>query len=462
MRPDKLIHTATFRLTALTVLLFAVAVAVLGAGLYLLTGAMLERRLDHHVRAEMATFEAAFATGGLPRLLEAVRAHEPVQPVGPLRYGVTDAGGTMLAGDLRDMPKVAGWSNVTRLEDDGDVSRLRVLVAGLSGGLKVAVAADREEVEETKQAVLNGIVSAFTAVVVLGIIGGAGLSLALLKRVETIRRTAEAIIAGDFAQRIPVRGTSDDFDRLSQTLNRMLDRITGLTESLRQVSTDIAHDLKTPLAHLRQRLEAAERTARSGGDHAAAIEGAIGKVDDILATFDAMLRIAQVEAGTRRANFGDVDLSEVFTNVLEAFAPAASDGGRHIDAAVAPGIHVIGDRQLLTQMLANLVENALHHTPAGTRIAASLIRRGDQAVAVVADNGPGVPASDHELIFRRFYRLERSRSTAGNGLGLSLVKAVADLHHVNIEIGDAGPGLTVAVTFKEARASGAAQATRPG
>lgn len=461
MRPSKLIHTATFRLTALTVLLFAVAVAVLGAGLYLVTGATLDGRLDRRVGAEMTKFEAAFASGGLPRLLETARAHETVLPAGQFRYGVADADGKTLAGNLLAIPKEAGWSNVSSVEEDGDVSRLRVLVVGLAGGLKVAVGVDREEVEETKQSVFNGIISAFAAVVVLGIIGGTGLSLALLKRVETIRRTAEAIIAGDFAQRIPVRGTDDDFDRLSQTLNHMLDRITGLMESLRQVSTDIAHDLKTPLAHLRQRLEAAERAARSGGDHAAAIEGAVGKVDDILATFDALLRIAQIEAGTRRANFGDVDLSGVFTNVVEAFAPAAIDGCRSIEAAITPGIHVMGDRQLLTQMFANLVENAIHHTPAGTRITARLDRDGEGAVAVVGDNGPGVPRPERELIFRRFYRLERSRSTPGNGLGLSLVKAIADLHGVSVEIGDAGPGLTLAMTFKEARASGAATMTRP-
>ncbi|MBS0245318.1 MAG: HAMP domain-containing histidine kinase [Proteobacteria bacterium] len=442
-------------------LLFALAVAVLGAGLYLVTGATLESRLDRRVSAEMTKFEAAYTSGGLPRLLETARVHETVLPAGQLRYGVADAAGKALAGDLPVMPKTPGWSNVISVEKDGDVSRLRVLVVELADGLKVAVAADREEVEETKQSVFNDIVSAFAAVVALGIIGGIGLSLALLKRVEAIRRTAEAIIAGDFAQRIPVRG-DDDFDRLSQTLNHMLDRITGLMESLRQVSTDIAHDLKTPLAHLRQRLEAAGQVARSGEDRAAAIEGAIGKVDDILATFDALLRIAQIESGSRRANFGDVDLSEVFTNVVDAFSPTAIDGGRSIEATIAPGVHVTGDRRLLTQMFANLIENAIHHTPAGAHIAARLDRYGDGAVAVVSDNGPGVPAAERELIFRRFYRLEQSRSTPGNGLGLSLVKAIADLHDVTVAIGDAGPGLTVAMTFKEASASGAANVTRPG
>jgi signal transduction histidine kinase len=441
-------------LTALTVLLFAMAVAVLGAGLYLVTGATLDGRLDRRVNAEMTKLEAAFASGGLPRLMETAQAHAQALPAGELKYRLADADGKTLAGTLLVTPKQAGWSNMTSVGADGDVSHLRVLVVRLAGGIAVAVGADREEVEETKQAVLGDIISAFAAVVVLGIIGAAGLSVALLKRVETIRRTAEAIIAGDFTQRIPIRGADDDFDRLSQTLNRMLDRITGLMESLRQVSADIAHDLKTPLAHLRQRLEAAERAAQSGGESAAAIEGAIAKVDDILATFDALLRIAQIEAGTRRANFGDVDLSAIFVNVVDAFSPAAIDSGHSVEAAIAPGIHVTGDRQLLTQMFANLVENAIHHTRDGTRITAKLDRNGDGAVAIISDNGPGVPAEERDLIFRRFYRLEQSRSPPGNGLGLSLVKAIADLHDLTIEIGDAGPGLSVAMRFKEARASG--------
>jgi signal transduction histidine kinase len=379
-----------------------------------------------------------------------------------LRYGVTGTDGKVLAGDIPDSPKEAGWSSATILEQDGDISRLRVLVADLPGGLKVTVGADREEVDEVKQSVFDSIVAAFAAVVLLGIFGGIALSFALLKRVETIRCTAEAIIAGDFTQRIPVRGTGDDFDRLSQTLNRMLDRITGLMESLRQVSTDIAHDLKTPLAHLRQRLEAAGQTARSNDEHAAAIDGAVGKVDEILATFDALLRIAQIEAGTRRANFSDVDLSAVVANVVEAFSPAAVDGGRSVVVDIAPDIHVTGDRQLLTQLFANLVENAIHHTPSGTCISVALARDGEGAVAVVRDDGRGVPAPERELIFRRFYRLERSRSTPGNGLGLSLVKAVADLHGVIVGVEDAGPGLTVVMTFREVRASGAATETRHG
>ncbi|MBS0535503.1 MAG: HAMP domain-containing protein [Proteobacteria bacterium] len=462
MRPSKLIHTATFRLTSLTVLLFALAVTVLGAGLYLTTCAMLDGRLDRRVSDEMTRYEAAFASGGLPRLLETARAHETALPAGQLKYAVADAGGKVLAGDLSGMPKQTGWSNVTSVEEDGDVSRLRVLAADLPGGLRIAIGANREEVEETKQSVFNGIVSVFAAVVVLGIIGGGALSLALMKRVETIRRTADAIIAGDFTQRVPVRGTGDDFDRLAETLNHMLDRITGLMESLRQVSTDIAHDLKTPLAHLRQRLEVAGQTARSNEEHAAAIDGAIDKVDDILATFDALLRIAQIEAGTRRANFSDVDLSAVVANVVEAFSPAAVDGGRSVVVDIAPDIHVAGDRQLLTQLFANLVENAIHHTPSGTRISVALVRDGQGAVAVVRDDGRGVPAAERELIFRRFYRLERSRSTPGNGLGLSLVKAVADLHGVIVGVEDAGPGLIVVMTFREVRASGAATETRHG
>ena len=348
-----------------------------------------------------------------------------------------------------------GWLDVDRTEGDGDVSHRRVLVGALDGGLRLAIGADREQIDEVEQAIFDGFASAFGAVLVLGIAGGLGLSFAFLKRVETIRRTAEAIIAGDLTQRVPVRGTGDDLDRLSHTLNRMLDRIAELMESLRHISADIAHDLKTPLSRLRQRLETSQTQAQSVEAHDAAIEGAITHIDEILTTFGALLRIAQIEAGTRRSGFRELDLSAVFSTVVDAFAPAAEDAGKRIEAKIKAAIHVLGDRELLTQMLANLVENAIRHTPAGTRIDVSLGSDRERIVGTVTDNGPGAPPHERGRMFQRFYRLEHSRSTPGSGLGLSLVKAVADLHGIALEIRDAEPGLQIVMRFPEGGQSGA-------
>jgi len=458
VRQPRILNTATFRLSALYVVLFATSVAVLGVAAYLVTAAALERRLDDRIAGEMTTLKAAYASGGLAGLASEVQAHQRKLPAGPLEYLLFDARGERLAGSLPVVPTQPGWSNIKTVESDGDVSRRRVLFALVGDGARLAIGADREQIEEVEQAIMNGFASAFGAILLLGIGGGVALSFAFLKRVETIRRTAEAIIAGDLTQRVPVRGTGDDLDRLSLTLNRMLDRIAELMESLRYISADIAHDLKTPLARLRQRLETTQTDARSVEEHDAAIAAAIVHIDEILAVFGGLLRIAQIEAGTRRAGFRELDLSAVFATVVDAFAPAAEDAGKHLDNKIKPGIRVSGDRDLLTQMLANLVENAIRHTPAGTRIEVSLGSDRERIVGTVSDNGPGAPALERERIFQRFYRLEHSRSTPGSGLGLSLVKAVADLHGIALEIRDAEPGLQIVMRFPE---GGQTRATSP-
>jgi signal transduction histidine kinase len=447
----KLLHTTTFRLAAVFVAGFAASVAGLGVITYVITASALERRLDARMAIEMKALQADDRGGGLPRLIATVQAHQALHPNGAFEYAVVERG-KRLAGNLTEWPSVPGWQDRPYNEIDGDVGRRRFLVADLNDGIRLVVAADPEQVDEVKQAVFYGFLSAFGAVVALGILGGAALSAALLKRVETIRSTAEAIIAGDLTRRVPVGGKGDDLDRLSQTINRMLDRMAELMESLREVSVNIAHDLKTPLARLRQRLEAAQ--AQSPDDRKAALEASTAHVDEILATFSALLRIAQIEAGTRRAGFAVVDLSDVFATVAEAFAPAAEDAGQILTASITPDLRITGDRELLTQMLANVVENAIRYTPAGTRIELTLRQDNRTILGAITDNGPGVPAEERERIFHRFHRLESGRGVPGSGLGLSLVKAVADIHAVAITAGDALPGLRLAMRFEPERQRG--------
>jgi signal transduction histidine kinase len=227
----------------------------------------------------------------------------------------------------------------------------------------------------------------------------------------------------------------------------MLDRIAGLMENLRQVSNDIAHDLRTPLSRLRQDLEEAQKRDLTPADFKRVIEGAVAEADVLLETFAALLRIAQIEAGTRRSAFRSVDLSDVLRTVAEAYAPAVEESGRTLRAETTADMQVTGDRGLLSQLLVNLVENALHHTPPGTTIAVRLSRQSEGVVAEVADDGPGIPADERAKVFRRFYRLERSRTTVGSGLGLSTVAAIAELHHAGIELFDNEPGLRVVIRF---------------
>ena len=443
----RIFQSTIFRLAGTYVVLFALSVVILGLLTYFATSVALLHTVDARIEDASIVLRNDYEAGGLPRLLATVNARLKDHHGNALLYLVLDQNGATLAGQLPVVPKRDGWSYSDYIENesDNDVGSLRVLFKPLVGGFHIAVAADLEQIEDAKDAIANTFLSAFFAVVLLGTVGGVALSFVLLRRVEAIRLAAEAISDGDLSKRIPFRGNGDDLDRLSQTLNHMLDRIAGLLESLRQVSAHIAHDLKTPLARLRQRLE---RAAQSAGGFNVEIDAAVTDVDEILATFSALLRIAQVEAGTRRAGFRDVDLSGILSTVVEAFAPVAEDRGQNLVLDISNDAHVFGDRELLTQMMANLVENAIRHTPAGTTIATKLYgSRGDFIVSV-ADNGPGVPENERHQLFQRFYRLERSRSMPGSGLGLSLVKAIAELHEITVEIQDAKPGLAVLLHFR--------------
>jgi signal transduction histidine kinase len=262
----------------------------------------------------------------------------------------------------------------------------------------------------------------------------------LRARLGSISRTANAIVAGDARQRIAVGARGDEFDEVALALNTMLDRIDGLMENLRQVSSDVAHDLRTPLLRLRNQLD---QVGRVEGAERRAIE--LG--DEMLKLFAAILRIAEVEAGDLQRSFASVDLSALAAVVAESFAPALADSGHGIDWTIAPDITVFGDRELLAQLITNLLDNVQVHTPPGTTIRLALGADGPAARLVVTDNGPGVPASDRAQLQRRFFRGEASRTTPGNGLGLSLVAAVAAAHDGSVVFADARPGLGVIVSL---------------
>jgi signal transduction histidine kinase len=269
---------------------------------------------------------------------------------------------------------------------------------------------------------------------------------------------AERISGGDLRQRVTVRDGGDDLDHLGMTLNHMLDRITTLMESLRQVSNDVAHDLRTPLTRLRQRLEIA-LGSQSETDRTAAIEGAIGDLDAALETFAAMLRIAQIESGGRRAGFTRLNLTVLAREVVESFAPSAEDDGRSLRMEGHDDVEITGDSELLTQLIVNLVENSLRHTPVGSAVQVGVVSLGHKAILRVTDNGPGIPAAERAHVFKRFYRLEAGRTTPSNGLGLSIVSAIAKLHGTTVVLSDGAPGLEARVRFPLAPAQRSSPAT---
>jgi hypothetical protein len=286
-------------------------------------------------------------------------------------------------------------------------------------------------------------------ITLLALIAGYMIAAIFTQRLERLNVSIHTIMDGRLEQRVPVIGMDGEFDRLSANLNRMLDRIEALMTGMRQVSTDIAHDLRTPITRLRQHLEQA--IARDGApvpQHV--IEDALAQIDEIMTIFSALLRIGAIEAGAGRARFQLVDLSEIMYRVLLAYQPFAEDTGKSIAGAIDHGLLVNGDADMLAQMFTNLIENALIHTPPGAQIALALHKVGDTITAEFSDNGPGIPVEERENVLRRFYRLNTSRSDNGAGLGLALVAAIADLHGAHLALCDAHPGLRVRIDLQAA------------
>jgi signal transduction histidine kinase len=325
-----------------------------------------------------------------------------------------------------------------------------LLVSPLPGGGALVVGRDLSSVRALEQRLLSGALWVAVAVLVLGLAGGLVIGRGVAKRAARMEATLAEVQAGALERRLLVSGAGDEFDRLALRINATLDRLQALMTALREVTDDIAHDLRTPLTRLRQRLEAAALDPKPE-----AIAAAEKEADALLDMFAALLRIAQVESGARRAGFTRVDLSAVAQSVAEVYAPAAEERSQVLQADIAPGVTMDGDPALLTQMLANLVENAIRHGCEGGRIGLVV----GATEVCVADDGPGIPASEREAVFRRFHRLDAARSTPGSGLGLSLVRAVAELHGIRLALEEAAPGLRVRMALPSAaKAEGAALA----
>jgi signal transduction histidine kinase len=301
-------------------------------------------------------------------------------------------------------------------------------------------------VYQARRAVLVAFAWGLAATLILGLGGGLIISANFLRRLEGMSRAAQGIMAGDLRQRIPEINAADDLGRLAHTFNLMFDRIERLLEANRHVSHNIAHDLRRPLARIVRRLEATRKGEGRVAEYKHAVDEAIADVYGVLDTFNALLRIAQIETGARRAGFRSVDLAEIAREVAEAFEPAADDEGKQIGIETSVPFPLAGDDELLKQMIANVIENALRHTREGTQIKIRTCVVGDAEALVISDDGKGVPDGERERIFEPFYRLDAARTTPGDGLGLSLVAAVAELHSLAVAAEDNCPGLRVVIS----------------
>jgi signal transduction histidine kinase len=451
MRLAQTLRSASFRLAFAYVVLFTVSVGVLAALTYVLVVSRLDAEFRNHIAGESQTLAAEFRSGGAKQLLHAIGERQRNRLVGGLDYTLLDPAGLRLSGTLRQPGCRTGWFTLSGPPDgdepNGELEQLAVLGTSLPHGYCLMVGDDIGKVRGFGSLVLRTFGWVMLVSLTFAVAGGILLSSRYLKRIDTINRTAEAIIEGDIRQRIPRRAAPDDLDRLAATLNRMLDRNTDLMESLQHVTSDIAHDLRTPLGRLRNLLEDARANATSCEEYKHATERSIKEVDALLETFSAILRIAQIESGSRRAGFKTFSMSALVHDVCENFADSIEDVGKRLQTDVADAVFVCGDHELLTQALVNLLENAIVHTPSGSVISIGLKQDAETVTVVVADNGAGVPEASLAQIFKRFVRLEHSRSTAGNGLGLSIVAAVSQLHDGTVIARDNHPGLRVEMTL---------------
>lgn len=441
---------------------YAIGLALLGAVIFATMRFALVRQLDSDLMDDAKTLAAEYRAGGNRELGEAIAEREASTSSTRMLYAVYAPGGKRLIGSFPGPRPPLGLHDVHFIDprEGADVARAATL--DLSTSERLVVAADSDWLEGIENVVLFVFAIAFVGASLLGAFGAGLLGRYLQRRLHLISHSAEAIIGGDIRSRMPVSARRDEFDQLAATLNRMLDRIEGLLENLRQVSSDIAHDLRTPLSQLRTRLEQA--LDQHGRVEEGAIEDAIHRVDDVLSLFAAILRIAEVESGETKQYFRRVDLSALVTELAETFAPSFTDEGQTLLWSIEPGIETEGERELLAQAIINLLENAKRHTPQGTLVRLTLVRAGRLALVGVTDNGPGVPKADLERVTRRFARLENSRNTAGYGLGLSLVGAVARLHEGRLVLKRLKPGLSAVLELPLdfGRMSRSDQASPPG
>lgn len=445
----RLFRSTPFRLALTFAFLFVLAFIVSGGIVYRLMSLDLADRLDESIRETYLVVAETYAANDLEDLISTVDSHSQISTKKEQLFSLTSPGGNHLAGNFIATALPDGFSVVSaQLPGVAPDSRYRAY-SGLVGGNKLTVAFSLSETEELETILLMSFGWGTLIITGLAVIGGALLASRVQRRLDGIAATMVDVSHGRLAARIPLIGNGDDIDIVSDQVNAALDRLSALVDGMKQVSANIAHDLKTPLNRLQMILNAASEKTALGQTVGDELEEALDESAEINATFDALLRIAQLEAGARKARFSDLDLNEIVADIADVYTDVAEDDGKSLSAATAPSgrSQIHGDRELLTQMFANLAENALRHCPKGTVIQLSTERRPGRILATVSDNGPGIPAEEREKVFQRLYRLDNSRSTPGSGLGLSLVRAIADLHGATISLEDCGPGLAVIVSF---------------
>jgi len=450
------LRTSSFQLALLYMVVFATSVFLLLAFIYWRTAGFMTAQTDATIEAEIAGLAEQYRGRGVNGLITIIRERVAREPNAKSIYLLTTDEQVKLAGNIQQWPQStateSGWINFKLDEKVGWMGNQRLARARIfevQGGLLLLVGRDVEELTNVKKVIENTINWGMGITLALALLGGFLMSRSTTRRIEIINNTSRRIMNGHMSLRIPNRGTEDDFDQLAENLNQMLDRIVHLMEGIRHVSDSIAHDLRTPLTRLRNQLE---NTLMSVDNDEAREQArrAVAEADQLLATFNALLRIARLES---RGNAGDVKtvaIDALVEDACELYEALAEDKDQNFEQELEQGVNIKGDRDLLFQMFSNLIDNAIKYTPEHGTIRIVVRKENDEAVFSVQDSGIGVPEEEKSQVFQRFYRVGKSRSLPGNGLGLSLVNAVAEIHQASIELtdtypGEESPGLTITV-----------------
>lgn len=441
------LRTTTFRLTVLSAALFAASAAFIVYYVYSATARALASQTDRAIMAEIDEFKAKFRAGGPNRLNQEVIRRRFTNE-GAL-YLLTYGAGRQISGNLNALPE--------GLEPDGDAARFeygresadgeeieyrraRGVLVELSGGYQLLVGRDVHEDELVVGRVARSAWTAAGLIIVLGLLTGAVVSRRFASRLEGLNAVARDVRAGDLKRRATRDGSGDELDALSQNLNEMLDRIERLMLAMRHAGDSVAHDLRSPLTRMRARLETALLSAT--GETEETLRSALADAEELLATFNAVLRVARLESGEQRGEFVVLDPGLLVADLAELYEPVCEEAGLDFVTEIAEGLRVRADRSLVSQAVANLLDNAVKYTLEGGAVALRVRQRSTGRVEIsVTDTGPGIPEADRARVVQRFVRLEASRSAPGSGLGLSLVQAVADMHGARFELDD-GPGST--------------------
>ncbi|MBC8717818.1 HAMP domain-containing sensor histidine kinase [Ochrobactrum sp. Marseille-Q0166] len=457
-RFSALMRTTAARLSALYLLLFAVGAVALVFYMTNLSASMINSQTQEALGEEVASIGKAYARGGIPQLVRTIdyRSRQP----GAYLYLVADPSGRILSGNVEGVePGVLDTDGIVerafkyrRYGEQGTETEHRAIavVIALPNGMRLLVGRDLGEPERFRDLVRSSLMLA------LGIMGAGALLIwffvgrRALKRIDDMSRASQRIMDGDLTGRLPVNGSGDEFDRLSGNLNVMLGRILELNEGLKQVSDNIAHDLKTPLTRLRNRAEEALSGKKAGPEYRAALEDIIGESDQLIRTFSAILMISRLEAGYSSENLDDMPVAPIVRDVAEMYEPVAEDSGVQLTLGMLDDVPLRINRELVGQTVSNLVDNAIKYALSGenSAVVTLTMERDPQWVRiVVADNGPGIPEDKRDQATERFVRLEESRTQPGSGLGLSLAKAVMKLHGGALRLEDNGPGLRAVLEF---------------